>query len=439
MLAALHFGVTTPGPPKVELKLQTTWSEDRFYTTSDHIEGFVSIETTSDVPLGKLTVTLQGRTALEGPEELIICITKVSVGTSSIGIGQAISSRSRCQQIFLRVSQMIDPMQHAVLKTQKSHYKYCCPFSLEVPEKIHPQVCRHRTQSLAVYESHTRIPPTLGSGNVEFSGQSALTDTLSDTAEVAYTLHASLFAPLSGRNSQPIISTQMKGIKILPSFHQEPPREGFGSELYCTSKEKNLKHGIWNRQIGRLTISASQPEPLNSSHIILSEEHNPDTTTVIDLNFDQEGTTKPPLLCSLTTRLSAVTLYGAVPWESYPDLLVGKISFADYGRGMDWKVMPLSKMCVESVRWIEKPAYSSCEQPSAPHLANYDKPATSTQHTASIVVPITIPNNHHLVPTFHSCLISRVYLLEFSLSYKQSDAQILTSSLSLRVPVQVIA
>ncbi|KAK9850838.1 hypothetical protein MYU51_011419 [Penicillium brevicompactum] len=359
MLAALHFGVATPGPPKVELKLQTTWSEDRFYTTSDHIEGFVSIEPPSDVPLGKLTVTLQG--------------------TSSIGF--------------------------SVSKPQKTHYKYCCPFSLEVPEKIHPQVCRHRTQSLAVYESHTRIPPTLGSGNAEFSGQSALTDTLSDTAEVSYTLYASLFAPLSDRDSQPIISTQMKGINILPSFDQEPPREGFGSELYCTSKEKNLKHGIWNRQIGRLTISASQPEPLNSSHILSSEEHNPDTTTVIDLNFDQEGTTKPPLLCSLTTRLSAVTLYGAVPWESYPDLLVGKISFADYGRGMDWQVMPLSKMCVESVRWIEKPAYPSCEQPSAPHLANYDKPATSTQHTASIV----------------------------------SDAQILTSSLSLRVPVQVIA
>lgn len=330
-------------------------------------------------------------------------------------------------------------MQHLVSNDLNGHHKYHCPFSLEIPQRLHPQVCRHRTQSLAVYEAHTRIPPTLGNGNIESSGKFGLIDILPEAAEISYTLHASLFAPLSDRGSQPIISTEMKGISILPYFDQEPPREGFGSHLYCTSKEKSLKYGMWNRQIGRLGVSASQPEPLSSGHINLSEGHGSCTTAVVDLNFEQEGTTKPPQLCSITTRLSAITLYGAVPWESYPDLLVGKVSFTENGRGIHWKAISLSKMCVESVRWIEKPPYSPCEQPSAPHLANCDRPATRTHHTASIVVPITVPKTQHLVPTFHSCLISRVYLLEFSLSYKQSDAKILTSNISLRVPIQVIA
>lgn len=62
MLAALNFGMSTS---QVKLDLQRTLSGDKHYTTSDRVEGFVSITTTSDLPLGKLNITLQGKAMFE--------------------------------------------------------------------------------------------------------------------------------------------------------------------------------------------------------------------------------------------------------------------------------------------------------------------------------------------------------------------------------------
>ena len=349
------------------------------------------------------------------------------------------SSRSKTEQTFLRLSRTFNPIHYAHSEMSQSHRHYRCPFSFEISTALPLQACKHRTQSLAVYEAHLRIPPTMGNAYLDPSDPASPRDKLSDSVEIAYTVQAFLL-PLPNKPSHAPMTSEIKPIQILPTFDQEPPREGFGSHLYCISKERTFKDRLWSREVGRLGVSVSQPEPLNSSYTSSADLRNPCTTAVLDLNFDQEGTKKPPQLCSLTTRLTAITLYGAVPWESYPDLLVGKVSFADYGRGMDWKVMPISKMCVESVRWIEKPAYSPCDQSSPPHLASQSESVsiTQTQRTASIVVPITAPQDTYLVPSFHSCLISRVYLLDFCLSYKQSDAQIFTSSLCLRVPIQVI-
>lgn len=60
-------------------------------------------------------------------------------------------------------------------------------------------------------------------------------------------------------------------------------------------------------------------------------------------------------------------------------------------------------------------------------------------YTASVVIPITIPSSKRLVPTFHSCLISRVYGLELNVSYNtgSSTKSLLGHTASLRVPIQV--
>lgn len=421
-------------PLGFNLHLNGAGSTEKPYTPGDHIEGFVSINTAGEVPPGRLVVILQG---IWASRCIARRVTKALSGKSSIGVDQAMVSRSKSEQIFLKSNRTFDPMDYTDFEVIEGLRTYRFAFSFELPTTLPLRVCKHRTQSLAVYESHLRIPPTMGNAYGDPSGPTYPTDKLACSVQIAYTIHAMLYSP-STRGSHASVASEIKPIQIIPSFDPEPPREAFGSQLYCTFRERNFKDRLWTRHTGRLTVSASQPEPLKLGYINPTELQNPCTTAVIDLNFDQEGSSNPPQLCSLTTRLTAVTFYGEVPWESYPDLLVGKCSFADYGRGMDWKVMPISKMCVESVRWIEKPAYSPCDQFPPPHLALGSESPSTIQHAVSIVVPITAPKDVYLVPTFHSCLISRVYLLEFSISYKQSDSRILTSHLSLRVPIQII-
>jgi hypothetical protein len=58
-------------------------------------------------------------------------------------------------------------------------------------------------------------------------------------------------------------------------------------------------------------------------------------------------------------------------------------------------------------------------------------------YTASIIVPITLPPGKAFVPTFHSCLISRIYALELCVSYQTPNANALASSVTLKIPLQV--
>jgi len=56
-------------------------------------------------------------------------------------------------------------------------------------------------------------------------------------------------------------------------------------------------------------------------------------------------------------------------------------------------------------------------------------------YTATILVPITLPSNKSFVPTFHSCIISRVYSLDLRLGLH--SVTLMAPSLDVEVPIQV--
>ncbi|KAJ5623681.1 hypothetical protein N7490_012286 [Penicillium lividum] len=74
-------------------------------------------------------------------------------------------------------------------------------------------------------------------------------------------------------------------------------------------------------------------------------------------------------------------------------------------------------------------SYSSTDSDdSTGHSASF---AGDTYYTASLVILISLPNSQTFVPTFHSCLVSRTYSLDVSLSYHTPAANVLTPSISL--------
>jgi len=58
-------------------------------------------------------------------------------------------------------------------------------------------------------------------------------------------------------------------------------------------------------------------------------------------------------------------------------------------------------------------------------------------YTATLLVPITLPEDKNFVPTFHSCLISRVYTLYLHLSVHGPGVG--DPSMTVKVPIQIAA
>ena len=57
--------------------------------------------------------------------------------------------------------------------------------------------------------------------------------------------------------------------------------------------------------------------------------------------------------------------------------------------------------------------------------------------TAHILVPLSLPKNRSFVPTFHSCIVSRTYTLELSLTYSTPGTKVSSPHMTLRTPIQV--
>lgn len=101
-------------------------------------------------------------------------------------------------------------------------------------------------------------------------------------------------------------------------------------------------------------------------------------------------------------------------------------------------------MCVSSAQWEKHSASSGSDRRDSIHRVtseDSDDPSASSfkdnYYTTSIIIPITIPNSKIFVPTFHSCLVSRTYSLDLSLTYHTAGMKILKPTISLCVPIQI--
>lgn len=357
-----------------------------------------------------------------------------STGKSQILAEQPLLyARMKCEQLFLKLGQSLDDAPHVLKKDEEYRFS----FSFVIPNKLPAQACQHSKQNIHVFEAHTELPPTLGWIDSEHDNARATDDLASDVAQISYTIRVLLFSPPSTKGSQEPLCTATKPVRVIPKVEEQPPREGFGSQFYCTHKEKVFKQGLFGRSLGRLRVSVPQPSPIKAMQLDLAQEQerNVSTTASIQLSFDAVGTQEPPALSSITARLCAVTMYSATPWETLPDLLIGDSSFAHGGRGVYWNSITNSSMSIKSVGWT----HNSTSADDSTALGSSDlSPFLNAQYTASIVVPVTVPARYQLVPTFHSCLVSRVYLLDIGLHYYRPGVKNFTSEVCHRVPVQVV-
>lgn len=406
------------------------------YTTLDKIQGEVTIIALDDMSFDTIQVSLEGSSKT--------FVEKIATASPT-------SYRTEAFQVFLRLLQPLDMDVFPAPRIMKAQQAYRFPFTFVVPQKLLPQSCRHEHASEGLQNFHLNLPPSLGDPMTASLNGTLLNDMAPEMSVISYAIKVRI-ASGQGTTGKPMIVAEIsKKLRIVPAVDEHPPlvMHGGVKDDYLPKKEKDIKKGLFKGKLGTLTMESAQPRSLRLPALKSNSSCPITTMATVNLRFDpcEEGA-KPPRLNHLCTKLKATTFYSSMPMNELP---VKTLDF-HYGstRGVFVETVLLSSRCVASAQWerhshaFDAPdsvvhrdsAFSShssatIPEPSSPH-------ATKAFYTAQILVPITLPESCKVfVPTFHSCLVSRVYSLDLCLEIQGPSSIGTAPSIHLKLPIQI--
>jgi hypothetical protein len=328
------------------------------------------------------------------------------------------------------------PVNYPQLRVFEQGRSYQFPFTFIFPDRLLPHICYHSMRSTLVQQHHTVPPPTLGDHILSGSAESPRDDMTPGMCQISYYIRVAVTKRPSSNGHGFQLATQ-RNLRIIPSVEEDPIPEELGASRYSMHLETEVKQGLFNGKLGRLTLSSDLPKPVQLDPHQCMATNWVSTTVTVKLRFDPHGDQLPPQLERMNTKLKAHTSFTTDPWSDFPHLSeetkYPKHSFGDYTESIR-----LSTRSITSVRWEKCFAVDSMSIVQGPvALTNHGLCSGNTYYTASIIVPITLPQSKAFPPTFHSCLVSRIYSLGISLSYCNSKPTLLPATLSLRVPLLV--
>ncbi|KAE8137972.1 hypothetical protein BDV38DRAFT_282581 [Aspergillus pseudotamarii] len=394
------------------------------YTTGDIIEGAVFIGVDCETSVDELDIRFEGFSETQQSQVI------------------ALPSQATACHTFMELRQPIGDAAYPTPCTLVPGRIYRFPFIFVVPERLPSVACAHATCNLHVRRAHTLLPPSLGDPMLTSDGRALLDDMSSELCRISYRIRTSLMRrPLGNKNARETLRVVAKKVRIIPVVEEEPPLvvNNFGDD-YCMQNVKDIKTGITRTKRGSIMAAASQPSPLQLCPPGSQSPSNVCTIATVHLRFDPIGDEPPPQLGSLCSKLSVSTFYTITPWTDFPS----PSSVDSLGRHHYTTTVSLLSLCLSSTKWTKHSAVRMSGQsasldstPAEPFPSISVTEDRGTYFTAAIIVPITLPSTKAFVPTFHSCLISRSYALDLSISYHTPRASLLTPYLSLRLPVQV--
>lgn len=279
--------------------------------------------------------------------------------------------------------------------------------------------------------AHLELPPSLGHSIGTVDGKALLDGLTPEAAEISYRIRASVLEQPSATapKQRPLASTE-KVVHILPARDEQLPTEASWNytDDYCERVEKDVRQGMLRRKTGRLVAAAAQTKPLQLPPPGADGDSSVSGTVELHVRFDPENNEDPPQLGTISRQLRVLTYYASLPWNAAPSKKSILSSLAM--RDVHSSSINLSSLCIDSAQWVKHTRTGS----DAPCPVVDESPALHSRdeyYTASIVVPIALPKKKTFVPTFHSCVISRVYVLDLSLSHP--------SKISLKVPILITA
>lgn len=355
----------------------------------------------------------------------------------------SIASRASAFHEFLIINQPLSPEHLPPTAVLEAGETYNLPFSFVVPHAL-PNTCKHKTASPRVKSDHLRLPPSLGDSETAGHGTTTLDDLAPDMTRISYGVRVRVYKQRENEDKEIILSEKTRRVRIAPAVEEQPPVDVDESEEYCLRREKGIRKGFLKPKTGKLIMEASQPKALELLPPRSECEGSPTTMVSVQLRFDPfADSAEPPKLGQLSSKLRVGTFFASCARENFPSQ---KTMAWDATQGLYVDVLTLSSRCMSATEWLRHEPHTStdaallrrgsgmnlsgpakCPQPSA--KARPDLPF----YTAQLLIPVSLPKGKLLVPTFHSCLVSRVYNLELTLSLPP------TASATLKVPLQLSA
>ena len=415
------------------------------YTTLEKIEGTVFLKCPIDVPFDDLHITFQGssRTYVE-----------------KLASTAPTNPRTQAFHNFLRLAQPIDPQDLPENKIARAGVEYRFPFTFVVPDRLLPQACNHRAENAAVHEAHLALPPSLGDPMMAGDGKSLLDDMSPANTIISYGLRVFMFRkPGVGQTRPTVLIDRIKKLRIIPAVEEAAPLRILGGKTddYVPIKTRTLKRGMFKGKLGALTVAAAQPKALVLQGLRSGSTCPVTTMATVKLRFDPaDVNSKPPRLGSLISKLKISTYYSSAPTRSFPSKM--ETYFFDSQKGAYMDTITLSCRNVESAQWhrhngserrdsaisLSCAANRAASWSSSSSITSSDEGSVDNKglpfYTADILVPVELPtSSRSFVPTFHSCLISRTYMLDLVLTVHSSSPTVSASNLHLKVPLQIAA
>jgi len=309
-----------------------------------------------------------------------------------------------------------------------------------------------------VQDAHLQLPPTCGDrGDRDSPGASPADDMVPDMASIRYGIHARISRTkrdsTSGDAVRPTLASRVRRVRVLPAAPERPPLDVTPGEDgdYVLRKERTIRKGMLQGKLGTLVVEAAQPAAIS----IHGADASPHTGMVtIMLRFDgTSDSAPPPRLGSLVSKMKVNTFFATSARHVFP---TKHSATHDMAQGLHCEQLQLSSRCMANVEWTCHDSDDPClATPAAgPNSASERRdsafslsaptpiPAASTSyrggkfHVARILVPLSLPRQKSFLPTFHTCLISRTYLLKLEVGLQ--TASLGGSSVDVRLPLQLM-
>jgi hypothetical protein len=412
------------------------------YSTHDEIKGEVIVSFERDTHFDDITISFEGQTATY--------VEKMATTAPTTG-------RTTGKHVFLRLLQPIDPADLPQHNNAAAGTRYRFPFTFVVPERLLPHICVHPIEYPEVKEAHTQLPPSFGDPMLSDDGQTLMDDLAPDMSRIAYHVRVKI---VKKTNSGKFVEIADKAIRvrIVPARQEAPPMDiSHDCKEYELRKEKDVRKGLFKLgKIGRLTAETAQPRSLRLPPPRTKSIVPVSTMATINLRFDPlTSSDQPPALESVASKLRAETFFGATPYRKFPTK--ENLNAWDTMKGSYINSVELSSRSISTVMWTRhendsSPEYTAEEdsdltrRPSVQSTTStrstvIPEPSSSYAggpfYTAEVFVPICLPKHKVYTPSFHSCIVSRSYTIEFTLSYHTPGTTVSNPSVLLKVPLHI--
>ncbi|CAI4210651.1 unnamed protein product [Parascedosporium putredinis] len=343
-----------------------------FLETRDEQDLYLGLPITGDVIINPLRDT-----RFENVEITFIGLSRTKVMATQVA--------QRSSHVFLKLTMPVSDSKYPVPRIFEQGRCYTIPFNF--------------------VEHHMRLLPSMGGWSRD--------DFAPETAEIEYYVRARVLGEADAGHRPDKIFEAQKSLLVLPASPEDAPYDITSKDVHYTmTKTKSIRKGMFSHKLGRFTASASQPPAI---HLSADTRSASDTAVTLQLAFEPSASDiAPPPSTDPTSLLSPRIAY--------------KTSLALFNTNVDRVTWRLRGAAVR-----RDSGYSSDPADSDGNSSKKQAAQDKTAHLATLYIPFDVPAKQRvLLPTFHSCLVSRTYALHLTLTVGPTN-----TTVSLVIPVQI--